>query len=109
MSYNDSLFTMEQAIDRLSTTRSTFHRWLRSGRIRGHKVRRQWHYTESDVSRFLQGEEPSIKFPNSDELISTLFVASGHTEDIPDGPSGPVRVVNAMLLCCIRMLSLIHI
>ena len=34
-----------------------------------------------------------------------MFVASGHTEDIPDGPSGPVRVVNAMLLCCIRMVA----
>ena len=103
MSENDSLLTMEQAIDRLSTTRSTFYRWLRSGRIKGHKVGRQWRFTEMEVSRFLHGEEPSIEFPNSDELIRTLFAASGHTDDVPDGPSNPVRVVNAMLLCCIRM------
>ena len=56
----DDIVSMEQAIDLLKTTRPTFYRWLRSGKIKGMKVGRQWRFYRSDIDRFMKGEEPRI-------------------------------------------------
>ena len=55
------LIDMEQAIRLLKTTRPTFYRWLRAGRIKGMKLGRQWRFYREDVERFLRGEEPRIE------------------------------------------------
>ena len=49
----DELLDMEQAIALLKTSRPTFYRWLRSGKIKGMKVGRQWRFYRDDVERFL--------------------------------------------------------
>ena len=54
------LLTMPEAIDRLKTTRATFYRWLKAGRIQGVKVGRQWRFDREQIDRFLSGEEPGI-------------------------------------------------
>ena len=48
----DELLDMEQAIALLNTTRPTFYRWLRAGKIKGMKAGRQWRFYRSDVERF---------------------------------------------------------
>ncbi len=55
------LLDMDQAIDLLKTTRPTFYRWLRGGKIRGMKVGRQWRFDRGEVERFLRGEPPRIE------------------------------------------------
>ena len=42
------------------TTRPTFYRWLRSGRLKGMKVGRQWRFRREDLDRFLAGKEPDV-------------------------------------------------
>ncbi len=67
------LLTMDEAIAMLKTTRPTFYRWVRSGRLRGIKLGRQWRFTLGDVERFLKGQEPQIDLPaDIDPLISEL-------------------------------------
>ncbi len=50
------LLTMAQAIEILKTTRATFQRWLKAGRISGMKVGRQWRFEREEIDRFLSGE-----------------------------------------------------
>jgi len=55
------LVDMEEAIRHLKTTRPTFYRWLRSGKLKGMKVGRQWRFYRADLDRFLKGEGPQIE------------------------------------------------
>jgi len=52
---------MNQAMEILKTTRPTFSRWLRAGKIKGFKVGRQWRFYRDDVERFMKGEEPQFE------------------------------------------------
>ena len=52
---------IDQAIELLKTSRSTFYRWLRSGSIKGMKVGRQWRFYKDDIELFMKGEEPRIE------------------------------------------------
>lgn len=70
---SEGLLTMDEAIDMLKTTRPTFYRWLRSGKLKGMKVGRQWRFLSEDIERFLKGQEPRIDLPaDIDPLISGL-------------------------------------
>ena len=57
----DELLDMEQAIALLKTTRPTFYRWLRAGKIKGMKAGRQWRFYRADVERFIKGQQPRIE------------------------------------------------
>jgi len=54
------LLDMSQAIAMLKTTRPTFYRWLRAGKLKGMKVGRQWRFYREDIERFLRGQGPRI-------------------------------------------------
>jgi excisionase family DNA binding protein len=58
-----SLLTMDETIGLLKTTRPTFYRWLRSGKLRGTRVGRQWRFAREEVDRFLKGHEPAVELP----------------------------------------------
>lgn len=71
------LLSMDDAIAILKTTRPTFYRWLKAGRIKGHKVGRQWRFYPEDVERFLKGQAPRVEVhgeiqPLIDDLRSAL-------------------------------------
>ncbi len=67
------LLEMDEAVALLKTTRPTFYRWLRSGKIKGMKLGRQWRFYRDDVERFLKGEGPRIDLPaDITPLIRTL-------------------------------------
>src|SRR5512146_2454667 len=55
------IVAMEEAIGMLKTTRPTFYRWLRAGRLKGMKVGRQWRFHRAEIERFLMGGEPAIE------------------------------------------------
>jgi excisionase family DNA binding protein len=59
------LLDLDQAIGVLKTTRPTFYRWLRTGRLKGMKLGRQWRFRREDLDRFLAGESPRLDLPVS--------------------------------------------
>jgi excisionase family DNA binding protein len=70
---DESLLTMDQAIKQLSTTRATFYRWLRAGKIKGSKIGRQWRFRQQDINEFLDGGSPKIALSvNPQPLINNL-------------------------------------
>ena len=91
---DQSLLTMDQAIGLLKTSRPTFYRWLRSGRVKGMKIGRQWRFRREDIDRFLRGERPSVEVPASvslQPLIETLERKLKDQGGDPDAArSGPI-------------------
>ena len=57
------LMEMGEAIKMLKTSRPTFYRWVRTGRIKGMKLGRQWRFERAEIERFLKGGEPRIELP----------------------------------------------
>jgi MSHA biogenesis protein MshE len=51
MNMNDYL-TFEEAADFLSTPHSTLYRWLKAGKVPGHKLGRQWRFLRSELEDF---------------------------------------------------------
>lgn len=94
------LLSMEQAIEMLKTTRPTFYRWLRSGKIQGMKVGRQWRFYPQEIERFLKGEQPQIALPiNIEPLISELetLLEPFKLEPLSNDIHGLERVVQLIL------------
>jgi excisionase family DNA binding protein len=100
---SDDLLTMAQAIEKLKTTRPTFYRWLRAGKIKGMKVGRQWRFRPEDIQRFMTGDEPRIELPTSaspllETLEAKLKQVAGEPKAIPDEPIGDDPVLRAVAL-----------
>jgi excisionase family DNA binding protein len=67
------LLGMDEAIALLKTTRPTFYRWLKTGKLKGMKVGRQWRFYRNDVEGFLRGEGLRYDLPVGVEpLIAAL-------------------------------------
>lgn len=107
------LISMEEAIERLKTTRPTFYRWLRSGRIKGMKVGRQWRFYADDLERFLKGEGPRVDLPlDISPLLADLRRAlqAAGSEDFADELEGAERALEMMLnLAVINQASHLHL
>lgn len=68
------LLGLDDAIEILGTSRPTFYRWLRAGKIKGQKAGRQWRFYREDLDRFITGKKPSIELrTNIVPLKETLF------------------------------------
>jgi len=110
----EALVGMEEAIRLLKTSRPTFYRWLRTGKIRGMKVGRQWRFYRGDIDRFLKGEAPRIELPvDIAPLVDVLRKQMGWKPGAPQVPAGlnPVQqCVNTMIALGAKMAaSDIHI
>ena len=57
----NQLIDMDTAIEMLNTSRTTFYRWLRAGKIKGMKLGRQWRFYQEDIKRFLKGQSPKVE------------------------------------------------
>ncbi len=95
------LVDMDQAIGLLKTTRPTFYRWLRAGKIKGMKVGRQWRFYKEDIESFLKGEEPRVELPVSiDPLVAELTERGREmgVKEVPRSEKGGVsNVIDLML------------
>ena len=97
----EELLDMEQAIALLKTTRPTFYRWLRAGKIKGMKAGRQWRFYRTDVERFVKGQQPRIELvadihPLINALTAKLAAAGGKQNGVNTGE--PVaQAVNLMI------------
>ncbi len=47
--------TLDEASEFLSTPKSTLYRWLREGRLPGHKLGRQWRFLQAELEAFRTG------------------------------------------------------
>jgi len=109
-----TVVSMDEAIKLLNTTRPTFYRWLRSGKVKGMKAGRQWRFYREDIERFLKGQEPVVDLPVSAKpLIESLKekIRKAGGKILPQGETRDVQyLVNLIiyLAVCIRA-SDIHI
>lgn len=97
----EPLMTMAEAIKALSTTRGTFNRWLRDGRIKGFKVGRQWRFRPGDITDFLRGREPRVGLPvGPGQLLEDLRAAADKAGgSLPSRDAGdPMQKAAEMIL-----------
>lgn len=100
------LLDMAQAIAMLKTTRPTFYRWLRAGRLKGAKVGRQWRFNQEDIDRFLKGQGPQIDLaaditPLLKQLRQRLQAFGIGDAEAPEGEL--VQAVNLMIWLAAKM------
>ena len=108
------LVEMDEAIRLLKSSRPTFYRWVRSGKITGMKVGRQWRFYKEDIERFLKGEAPRIELtadikPLIKELEKHIKELGGKVP-IAEAKGGVPEAVNLMIaLGVVLKASDIHI
>jgi len=101
------LLDMGQAIEMLKTSRPTFYRWLRQGKIKGMKLGRQWRFYREDIERFLRGQEPRVDLPaDLKPLVRTLarrVEAAGAKDVSPADADDVSRAVSLMIRLAVAM------
>ncbi|MBI5724470.1 MAG: Flp pilus assembly complex ATPase component TadA [Planctomycetes bacterium] len=98
------LLDMDEAIGMLKTTRPTFYRWLKSGKLKGLKAGRQWRFRREDVDRFMRGQLPQVEMagdfgPLIADLQGRIAGLRGKTavDDAGDDADQPAAAVNLMI------------
>jgi excisionase family DNA binding protein len=51
---SEEILDAEQSIEFLKTSRPTFYRWLKSGKIQGFKAGKQWRFYKKDLVSFME-------------------------------------------------------
>lgn len=104
------LIDMPEAIKLLKTTRPTFYRWVRAGKIKAMKVGRQWRFQHEDLERFLKGETPRIGLsaditPLVQTLCKKIEEAGGKKllEALPDNLDSAEAAVALMIAAGMAM------
>lgn len=59
LSERDNVFTTDEAIEYLKISKPTFLKYIRLGRIKAIKAGKGWRILQSELYRFLKGEEIS--------------------------------------------------
>ncbi len=108
----EELIDMQTALKMLKTSRPTFYRWLRSGKIKGMKIGRQWRFYPQDIKRFLAGQSPQIELSADisplQEILSKALKDAG--KPVPEGKTPVESVALSMIyLGYISKASDIHI
>ncbi|MBS3918937.1 MAG: helix-turn-helix domain-containing protein [Deltaproteobacteria bacterium] len=57
LSERDNVFTTDEAIEYLKISKPTFLKYIRLGRIKAIKAGKGWRILQSELYRFLKGEE----------------------------------------------------
>ena len=103
---SSEILDMNQAIELLKTSRPTFYRWLRSGKIKGFKIGRQWRFYRQDIERFLHGQEPRIDLAaDISPLIETLAARLRElgVQPAADHDNDTVRAAALMIRLAVEM------
>ena len=104
------LLEIKAAIRLLKTSRPTFYRWLRAGRLKGVKVGRQWRFARADLERFVQGEPPRLEARGPLEpLLEALGVTAAG--GAADGALEPLAIAARAVVdhACARGASDVHL
>ncbi len=97
------LLDIDQAIAALKTTRPTFYRWLRQGKLKGMKAGRQWRFYRQDLDLFMAGEAPrTAESPDMSDLISQIVKHVGGAETGERHGKDVVAALNLILLSAVR-------
>jgi len=95
------LLDVDQALALLKSTRPTFYRWLRMGRIKGLKVGRQWRFYRADLERFVKGQEPRVELgADIGPLLQALRArlrAAGAPDGLPETDERTAQAVRLMI------------
>jgi type IV pilus assembly protein PilB len=91
---------MAEAVAMLRSTRPTFYRWVRTGKVKGMKVGRQWRFRREDIERFLRGEGPRAELPaDITPLIGALAAELRNTGDAaPEPEVDPLESVVKLMI-----------
>jgi len=95
---------MQEAIELLKTSRPTFYRWLRSGKIKGMKVGRQWRFYKADIEHFMRGESPRISLAaDITPLIKSLDkrLKEAGVKKLPQGDNEVQTAVRRMIAAAV--------
>lgn len=68
---SDEYMTFEQASQYLNTPRSTLYRWLKEGKVPGHKLGRQWRFLRSELERW-RTQPPPVGGEDPDDPLRDL-------------------------------------
>ena len=96
---------MQEAIELLKTSRPTFYRWLRSGKIKGMKVGRQWRFYKADIEHFMRGEAPRISLAaDITPLIKALdkWLKAAGIKKLPQGDNEVQTAVRRMIAAALK-------
>jgi general secretion pathway protein E len=97
----DDLLAADEAASLLKTSRQTLYSWVRTGKIRGMKVGRQWRFEREEIDRFLKGEEPKVELRTDiSPLIESLEEQAEELEacDISLAQETPVQRAIAQII-----------
>ena len=90
-----------EAIVMLQTTRPTFYRWMREGKLKGFKVGRKWRFYRDDIERFMRGQEPEFELPaDINPLIENLRtrVEELGAQDVAPSDAAPVQHAVSLMI-----------
>jgi excisionase family DNA binding protein len=82
----EELLTLDEAARLLGLSRSTLHRMLRQGKLRGFKVGRQWRFRRAELTKFGRMRDPSAAGVNVAEIDEQLGRTADHGASVTVGP-----------------------
>ena len=68
---------IDEAVSLLGTSKPTFYRWLKTGRVSGMKVGRNWRFYKDDIERLIL-----VWTGDSNKHISPLFILRNICSDL---------------------------
>lgn len=72
----------DQAVGFLKTTPSTLYKWLQAGKIRGHKLGRQWRFLREELNIHVSGAGSKINVQKDFLNLSDLLTTRSKTKDV---------------------------
>lgn len=93
---SNTFLTFDEATGILNVSNSTLYRWLREGKVPGHKVGRQWRFRRDELESFMVADGPS-----ADDTLAPLatYLSNTNKENIMDlqALNAPAHLAEALL------------
>ena len=83
--------TLDEASEFLSTPKSTLYRWLREGRLTGHKMGRQWRFLTSELEAFRTGGAADDGVAAAGVIWAAVTAGASAPHLVPDGARHALR------------------
>ena len=103
----DAIYTLDEAVQFLGTSKPTLYRLLSQGDLKGLKVGRQWRFRKADLNAYMERSPVAVAAAPSDVLDSELTFFQG-PKPVGDAESGDAEGKTVRLAHAIMMLALAH-